>query len=75
MTSTTIFDEHNDLLFLSYQINTPISFLLNTLAIYLILFKSPCEMKTYRWHLLNYQVFKIKLLFFEIYVLSIKLKT
>uniref|UniRef100_A0A1I7W6H2 Serpentine receptor class gamma n=1 Tax=Heterorhabditis bacteriophora TaxID=37862 RepID=A0A1I7W6H2_HETBA len=56
MESTTTFEEHNDFLLLSYKINAPVSFVINLLAIYLIVFKSSREMDEYRWHLFNYQV-------------------
>uniref|UniRef100_A0A1I7WHG4 7TM_GPCR_Srx domain-containing protein n=1 Tax=Heterorhabditis bacteriophora TaxID=37862 RepID=A0A1I7WHG4_HETBA len=60
MGSTTPFEEHNDFLFLSYNINTPFSFLLNTLAIYLIVFKSSFEL-----------MFRLTHLIFEIFTNSI----
>uniref|UniRef100_A0A1I7W9D2 Ovule protein n=1 Tax=Heterorhabditis bacteriophora TaxID=37862 RepID=A0A1I7W9D2_HETBA len=56
MDNFTLFDDHNDVLLLFYNINSPICIFLNLLAIYLIVFQSTQEMGEYRWYLLHYQV-------------------
>uniref|UniRef100_A0A1I7XDV6 7TM_GPCR_Srx domain-containing protein n=1 Tax=Heterorhabditis bacteriophora TaxID=37862 RepID=A0A1I7XDV6_HETBA len=56
MENMTVFENRHAILLLIYKISSPICFLLNILAIYLIVFKSTREMKNYRWHLLNYQI-------------------
>uniref|UniRef100_A0A1I7W7Z2 Serpentine receptor class gamma n=1 Tax=Heterorhabditis bacteriophora TaxID=37862 RepID=A0A1I7W7Z2_HETBA len=61
------FEESNGFLLLAYKITFPICFLLNILAIYLIVFKSTREMKNYRWHLLNYQIWAASIdIFFNV---------
>uniref|UniRef100_A0A1I7X426 Ovule protein n=1 Tax=Heterorhabditis bacteriophora TaxID=37862 RepID=A0A1I7X426_HETBA len=55
MDNLILFDDHNDVLLLFYNINSPVCILLNLLAIYLIVFKSSPEMSEYRWYLLHYQ--------------------
>uniref|UniRef100_A0A1I7X247 G_PROTEIN_RECEP_F1_2 domain-containing protein n=1 Tax=Heterorhabditis bacteriophora TaxID=37862 RepID=A0A1I7X247_HETBA len=58
MENTTVFDFSNNFLLMTYKICSPVCIILNSLGIYLIIFKSSREMSEYRWHLLNYQVFK-----------------